>query len=107
MTGSWLVLPAFVLLGYFAVKERAFWNMRRSIEPVSSPFSRALVQLVGIAGGIYLALGLFTSFINLELPERIKAWGFGLDPLAVLSVLLAFVQPYLIRLQKFIKKRLI
>ncbi len=107
MTGSGLVLLALLVLGYFAVKERAFWNMRRSIEPVSSPFSRALVQLVGVAGGIYLALGLFASFVNLELPDRIKAWGFGLDPLAVAAILLALVQPYLIRLQKFIRKRTI
>ncbi len=92
-------------IGYFAVKEKAFWNMRRSMEPVPSPFSKALIQLVGIAGGIYLALAFLMSFLSVELPERVKALGFSIDPLALLSMLLAVVQPYLIRLRYFIKKR--
>ena len=91
--------------GYLAAKEKAFWNMRRSYGPVSSPLAKAVGQLVGIAGGIYLALDLLTTFLSVDIPEQIRTLGFNIDPLAVFSILMALVQPYLTRFETFIKKR--
>ncbi|MDA8443017.1 MAG: hypothetical protein M0Z55_11690 [Peptococcaceae bacterium] len=102
--GSWLWLLAIASCGYFAVKEKVFWNRQRRIEQIASPLSTAIAQMVGIAGGIYLALGVLASFLNLELPDRVRAYGIGLDPLALLSIFLSMLQPYLIRLNNFRKK---
>lgn len=101
---SLFLFTGILALGYLAAREKRFWNMRRSIEPVSSPLARAISQLVGVAGGIYLALGLLSSFLNLELPVQIKAYGFGLDPLALLAMAAAIIQPYLLRVRLFVKK---
>ena len=100
-----LLLVSILGCGYFAAKEKAFWNMRRSIEATPSPLSKAIGQLLGIAGGIYLALSLLASFISLELPQKIDAFGLFMDPLALAAMFLAIVQPYTIRLYYFVRKR--
>lgn len=102
-----LVLLAIFGLGYLAAKEKAFWNMRRKSDSVPSPLSKALVQLLAMAGGIYLALLSLATFINLEMPERIIAYGFSFDPLAGAAILLALIQPFMLRFQNFIKKRIL
>lgn len=63
---------------------------------LTSPLAEALRQLVGIAGGIYLSLVMLTGFLGLELPERILIYQMKLDPLAIVSILLACVQPLIL-----------
>lgn len=75
-----------------SVRERKFMLMWRS-HPPSNQLATALSQLVGTAGGIYLSLELLFSF--LKIPEN---WwsesSFFVEPLAVLSLLLAILQPF-------------
>lgn len=78
-----------------SVRERKYLMMWRS-EPASNPFAAALSQLVGTAGGIYLSLELLFSF--LKIPEN--WWNettFFVQPLAVISLLLAILQPFGLR----------
>ncbi|MFZ3102235.1 MAG: hypothetical protein WA131_11825 [Desulfitobacteriaceae bacterium] len=87
-----------------SVRERKSLMMWRS-KPmaVSSPFASALAQLVGTAGGIYLSLELLFSF--LKLPEDL--WSnttFVVEPLALISLTLAIVQPYIIKFFYWIRK---
>lgn len=90
-----------VALTYLSLAERARGHeraLRRGeelpVEPRSSRFSQALVELIGTAGGIYLALVLARNFLKVDLPERVAVLGFQVEPLATLSLLLALVQPY-------------
>ncbi|MDP4158628.1 MAG: hypothetical protein Q8911_02535 [Bacillota bacterium] len=78
-----------------SVRERRYLMMWRS-KPASNQLEIALSQLVGTAGGIYLSLELLFSF--LKIPE--DWWSqaeFFVEPLAVISLLLAIVQPLGIR----------
>ena len=86
-----------LLIGAIAasVRERRFLLMWRS-QPTPSTLSTGLAQLVGTAGGIYLGLELLFSF--LKIPEN--WWGdstFAVEPLALISLILAIIQPFLIR----------
>lgn len=77
-----------------SLRERKYRLMWRSQSvPVTSPLAAALSQLVGTAGGIYLALELLCSF--LKIPE--DYWGsaiYFVEPLAAFSLLLAILQPF-------------
>ncbi|KUO71358.1 MAG: hypothetical protein APF81_19070 [Desulfosporosinus sp. BRH_c37] len=93
----------FLIVGIgFSVRERKYLLMWRS-QPSSNHLAAALSQLVGTAGGIYLSLELLFSF--LKIPENL--WSdsvFFVEPLAVISLLLAIIQPFVwsawIRLRK-------
>lgn len=79
----------------FSVWERKYFLLWRSAER-SSPLSTAIAQLVGTAGGIYLSLELLFSF--LKIPEDWwKPSTFMVEPLALISLILAIVQPFVIR----------
>ena len=85
-----------------SVRERKYRMMWRS-QPSSNQLATALSQLVGTAGGIYLSLELLFSF--LKIPE--DWWSdsiFLVEPLAVISLFLAILQPFVlnawIRLRK-------
>lgn len=90
-------LGLILLMGGIAASlaERRFLLMWRS-QPTSSPLSTGLAQLVGTAGGIYLGLELLFSF--LKVPEDWwSASTFVVEPLALISLILAIVQPFLLR----------
>lgn len=77
-----------------SVRERKYRLMWRS-QPTSSPLAAALSQLVGTAGGIYLSLELLFSF--LKIPE--DWWSssfFFVEPLALISLLIAILQPFVL-----------
>lgn len=88
---------ALIVLGIIlSVRERRYFMMWRS-QPVHNQFETALSQLVGTAGGIYLSLELLFSF--LKLPENWWSQGdFFVEPLALISLLLAIIQPYGLRI---------
>ncbi|MDA8227141.1 MAG: hypothetical protein M0T74_05450 [Desulfitobacterium hafniense] len=79
-----------------SIRERRYFLMWRT-RNTPSPFANALAQLVGTAGGIYLSLELLFSF--LKIPEN--WWSestFMVEPLALCSLVLAIVQPFVIKL---------
>lgn len=105
---SWSAFLALVL--FLAIVAVSVWlraaHLRRSQrlaatlaqEPLPSLLSRALVQLVGVAGGIYLGLEMTVSFLKIELPDHMQVFGMGMEPLALFSIMLALVQPFFTRL---------
>ncbi len=103
MTGGVMVGFIVLLLVILSVRERVRQYMYREKdwsvigEGKSSPLSRALVNLVGVAGGIYLSLILLVTFLEIELPEKVHVGKFSLEPLAAVSIFLALVQPYFSR----------
>jgi len=103
MAGEIIVGLTILLLVALSVRERMLQHMSREKdwsaigEAKSSPFSQALANLVGVAGGIYLTLMIMVTFMELQVPERIQVCGFSMEPLAAVSILMALAQPYLHR----------
>lgn len=91
-----LVLLA-VVLGIFlaaAVASRMRNNRyRQEMDVVSSPLAEAISQMVGIAGGIYLSLIMLASFLGLNWPDKIFVCNMFIDPLALVAIFLACLQP--------------
>lgn len=100
-----IIILIFILMLFLvlAVREKARlrlyrekdWSMIGDSKP--SPLSEALVNIIGVAGGIYLSLVVLTTFIELQLPHRVEVAGVSLEPLATLSIILALVQPFIYR----------
>jgi hypothetical protein len=59
----------------------------------ASPFSMAVQELVSTAGGVYLSFIMLTSFLKLDIPEKMLFGGVAFDPLAGMALGLAIVQP--------------
>ncbi|HHV64419.1 MAG TPA: hypothetical protein GXX46_05040 [Peptococcaceae bacterium] len=87
-----------------SVRARQKMMMWRSPH-VSGTLSKAITQLVGTAGGIYLSLELLLTFLGV--PENI--WNptslYYFKPLAVLSLFIAILQPYGEKILANIQKR--
>ncbi|MFY9175366.1 MAG: hypothetical protein WAO24_08590 [Peptococcia bacterium] len=104
------ILLVVIIFGLFswAVKTKVFLKRRRSEKilegAVSSPASLALGEIVAVAGGIYLALVLVVSFLNMELPERINIASLAVDPLALIAIIVALLQPIILTLYYNMKK---
>ncbi|MBE3585634.1 MULTISPECIES: hypothetical protein [Desulfofundulus] len=79
-----------------AVLRSKAWDVSELSTP--SPLSQALTGLVGTAGGIYLSLVLLFTFLGYELPERVYLGKIQVEPLAALSIALAVVQPFFLRI---------
>jgi hypothetical protein len=69
-------------------------------ETKSSPLSLAIQEIVAVSGGVYLSLVMLTSFLKLDIPERISLSTIAIDPLALTAICLAMIQPLFF---KFIK----
>ena len=104
-----LLLVFIVVLIVFAVMEKVkqkikampFHDMPE--EAKASPVSQALTELVAIAGGIYVALLLLTTFLGLDLPGKIRIISVEFDTIAGTALFLALVQPFILKILKFIK----
>ncbi|TYO97877.1 hypothetical protein [Desulfallas thermosapovorans] len=98
-----------VLLIVISVRERIRWQTMRDKnwdvigEAKSSPLSQAITGMVGTAGGIYLSLILMQTFLELQIPRSFQVSGVSLEPLAALSIALAIIQPFAMRL--FLRRR--
>ena len=106
-----LLLVLVVVLIIFAVSEKVK-QKRKAMqlkdmpeEAKSSPVSQSLTELVAIAGGIYIALLLLTTFLGLELPEKIKINSIEFDTIAGVALFLALVQPFALKILRFVKGR--
>ena len=81
------------------LRHRAWRTRELPTDPIPSLLSRALTQLLGVAGGIYLVLVMGVSFLRLSVPSEVRWFGITVEPLAFVSIVLAAVQPFLERLQ--------
>jgi len=102
------VALALLLIGSVSLKVN---NKRRKyrfagsafpVEPSSSFLSEAIVELLGVAGGIYLALIMVAAFLQVDLSEKFILGNMKLDPLAVLSLTLALCHPFCSRVWSII-----
>lgn len=73
------------------------------IEPSSSLLSAAIVELLAVAGGIYLSLVMVAAFLQLDLSQKVIVGGVPLDPIALVSLLLALMHPFATRVWCFVK----
>ncbi|MBE0466889.1 MAG: hypothetical protein IBX71_06655 [Candidatus Desulforudis sp.] len=115
ITATLVFLVVLTLIG-FSIRERIrlrlqVWPRHRSqklweVEPRFTPFSEAIVSLIGMAGGIYLSLILILTFLDLNVPERMRLGGIEMDVLAAFSIAVAVLQPFVIRLWSGIRGRL-
>jgi len=74
-------------------------------ETIPGAISQGLTYLVGMAGGIYISLIALTSFLRLTFPETVYILGVSVDPLAIASLLLALIQPWLLKLYNFLNSK--
>lgn len=72
---------------------------------ITSPLAEAITELVGISGGIYLALLTMAEFLGLNGEYRILIGGHYLNLLALAALFLAFVQPIMVVLWRKILHR--
>lgn len=97
---AFLILMLCILL---SLRERIYLHSYRQTkqfpqEPINSLISQAIANLVGVAGGIYISLMMVTSFLGLVFPESIEILGLSLEPLALVSLFIAIIQPWLSKL---------
>ena len=81
-------------------RDREIASLRGSNLPPArqTPLSQGIVDIVAVAGGIYLALVMVASFVGMAVPEKVGLFGAQIDPIAALAVALAIVEPFLSRL---------
>lgn len=63
-----------------------------------TPLSQGIVDMVAIAGGIYLSLVMVANFVGYAVPGNVPFLGGEVDPVALIAVTLALVEPFLSRL---------
>lgn len=73
-------------------------NTLEELTPKASPLALALQELVATAGGLYLSIVMLISFLKIDLPAKVTLYTIALDPLALLSMGLAIIQPFFFRL---------
>lgn len=95
-----LFFVALVLVTYFSVRKRArVLAMRQTqagaggvpFEPKPSPISQAILEIGGVAGGIYIAITALSAFLKLEIPPKISVGGMSFDPIALVSLISAIL----------------
>ena len=94
-----LTLIIMVLL-VLSIRERMRRKKMLRSEIIRSPLADAFAQVVGTAGGIYLSVVMLVNFLELNVPSRVELISIGFEPLASISVLIAIVQPFVLRLLK-------
>jgi len=96
-------LVGLVLVGFSAlsVRKRVRNRVRvlegrkgEEVPPQTSPASRALMELVGMAGGIFIAMTALTGFLQFGVPEKMPLFGVQMNPVALISLLVAIIQPF-------------
>lgn len=97
-----VIVLLLVLLGLIVLSLWLRVRLRRDsvagVETKSSPVAAAIQELVATAGGVYLAIVALTSFLRLDMPDKVSLMAVAVDPLAVTAIVLAIVQPLFSRL---------
>ncbi|KJS83233.1 MAG: hypothetical protein JM58_13065 [Peptococcaceae bacterium BICA1-8] len=97
---SIIVLLLLFVLVIWSVRSKIYINKKRQKdlpEPINSPVSQALTQLLGAAGGIYLSLVMLASFLGIDVPDKALFLQWAIDPLAFFSLVITLLQPLLMR----------
>ncbi len=85
------------ILFFLAIRIKISLKRRREMgypeSAIDSPASLAIGELVAVAGGIYVALLVLTSFLKITMPERMNFYGWSVDYLAAMAIILALIQP--------------
>lgn len=104
VNGLLIFILVSILLVVLSVRERTRLMMLRDKswdaigEYQASPLSRAITGLVGTAGGIYLACVLLVTFLEIKVPPLVHIGSVSMEPLAAISIALAIIQPFALRL---------
>jgi hypothetical protein len=76
-----------------------------------SQLSSAVQGLMATAGGVYLSLVMIVSFLKINIPQIINVEllreappDLTVDPLALVSMMLAIMEPFVLKLALFIRK---
>jgi len=104
---AWIVLLLVLLILALSMWQRVKYFRETVVDAtkiIASPLSLAIQDLVAIAGSIYLSLIMLVSFLKLNIPEKIMLVECSIDPLACLSISLAIIQPFFLKLFNIIKK---
>lgn len=100
--GKIIFFLVFIIILFLAVKTKKKIRYRRNLarleNAVESPASLAIGELVAVAGGIYLALTLLTSFLKISMPDRLTFFDWSVDYLAAIAIILAIFQPLCVAL---------
>lgn len=111
ITATVFLLVMLVLL-FFSIKERV--RLRTSsyrgqklwdVEPKATPFSEALLNLIGVAGGVYLSLIILFTFLEVTIPGKIQLAGIEVELLAAVSIGIAIIQPFFMRIWASVRSR--
>ena len=102
---TFLILLALLLLSlYFRILNKRRTDSHDVPENVKpSPLSEALQELIAHAGAIYLSLVLLASFLHIELADKWNVYGVEMEPLAFMALILAFIQPLVLKLYRSVK----
>lgn len=99
----WVIVFIAIILAGFSVRERMCLISYRDKnwdvigESKSSPLSRAITNLVGMAGGIYLSMVLLVTFMEANIPEKVHIGSIALEPLATIAIILSIIQPFVLK----------
>jgi hypothetical protein len=88
------------ILFFLAIRIKISLKRRREMgypeNAVDSLASLAIGELVAVAGGIYVSLLLLSSFLEITMPERMYFYGWSVDYLAAIAIILALIQPIIL-----------
>lgn len=99
---SLLFILLLLILILFSVRKRVSYMQYRSnpfeklSEAKDSYFSKGLLNLIGTAGGIYLAIITTLNFLQVTYPNKIIFYGLSIEPIAGLSFIIAIIQPFVL-----------
>lgn len=83
-----------------SVRERVVLRQQsvEEVTPKPSPTAEAIKDLLGVAGGVYLALLMVASFLKLNLPSQIGWGGISFEPMAAIALAVSILYPFFQRL---------
>ena len=90
-----LVAGSVIVLVFLSIKSKMHNNYLRSEGEtvINSPLAEAITELIGISGGIYLALLTAAEFIGLNGDYQVTLGGYCFNALALLAIFLSLIQP--------------
>jgi hypothetical protein len=103
---AWIVLLIVLIILALSTWQRINY-FRKTLDPMNSkvsPLSLAIQELVAMSGSIYLSLVMLVSFLKLSLPDTVLIYTVHIDPLALLAISLAIIQPLFLTLFSMVKK---
>lgn len=99
----WVIGCIFLLIIYGIWLRSCRYRKKVEIEAVSSPLSLAIQDLIATAGGIYLAITLLVSFLKIIIPDKIVIFTIEVEPIALISILLAIFQPIIEKITRWVR----